>query len=611
MRVRRRFAIEGSMNPGAEIQEGGVAYGVWAPGALWVEARVEPVSGGAPRQVRLRKDAAGYHQAVDPAGRPGDAYGFCLEGGPALPDPWSRAQRDGVHGLSLVVDARTYHWNDAAWARPPFRDLVLYEMHIGTFTREGTFRAAQERLGHLAALGISAIELMPVADFPGAQNWGYDGVLIYAPARCYGTPDDLRALVDAAHARGIAVILDVVYNHFGPDGNYLAQFSPDYFSGRHRTPWGDGFNFEAEHVRRFFLENPAYWMEEFHIDGFRFDATHEIRDDTQPHLLAEMTARIHERGGYAMAEDSRNEARVISRDGLGFDAVWADDFHHAARVGQTGEGFSYLQDFSGTVEEVADILRNGWLYRGQPSRFRGQPRGTSCQHLPPSRFIHCLSNHDQTGNRALGERLHHLISPQAYRALSMLLCLTPYTPLLFMGQEWAASAPFLFFTDHKEDLGRQITRGRRKEFSSFPEFSDPSRIPDPQDTQTFRDSKLNWGEIREPAHGQVLRLYSECLRLRRKRRVFRPDDRMSWSADPAGPNASAVRLANEEYALFANLGGPGAVVLPGDWELVLSSEEVRFGGPGATARSEADGTLHFPGPEALLFRSLRGPESRE
>ncbi len=594
------------MKCGAELDEEGVRYCVWSPHASRVAVEIEPGDGEPKRVLPLIKDGEGYHWGQDGKGKAGDAYGFRLEGGNKLPDPNSRAQRDDVHGSSQVVDPRAYSWSDGDWVRPPFRDLVLYELHVGTFTAEGTFLAAMEKLPHLAELGITAIELMPIADFPGTRNWGYDGVLIYAPARCYGTPDDLRAFVDAAHRHGLAVVLDVVYNHFGPDGNYLSTYSPLYFSRRHHTPWGDGFNFDAEScqpVRRFFGENPIYWMEEYHIDGFRFDATHEIRDDTHPSILAEITAAIHARGGYAIAEDSRNESHVISPQGFDFDAVWADDFHHAVRVNQTNERFSYFQDFTGTAEQVKEVLQRGWLYRGQLSSFLGAARGSECDHLPTARFVHCISNHDQTGNRAMGERLHHLIPDRAYRALSTLLCLTPYTPMLFMGQEWAASTPFLFFTDHNAELGALITQGRRKEFSSFPEFSDGAQIPDPQADATFQHSKLNWQELREPLHLGVLKLYRECLHLRRGEAVFRPVDRKAWSIRRIDETETLL-LTNPSFSLFVNLRGTHSLPLKGAWDLVLSSEEARFGGSGRLSWEPRESIIHFNGSETLLFRRI-------
>jgi maltooligosyltrehalose trehalohydrolase len=600
------------MNVGATWRTDGVYYRVWAPKARTVSVEIAPAGGGR-RRLDLPSAGGGYFEGLDREGAAGDAYGFSL-GGPVLPDPASRAQAGDVHGKSLVVNPHAYSWRDADWHRPAFRDLVIYELHVGTFTPAGTFRAAIERLPYLRELGVTALEIMPIADFPGRRNWGYDGVLIYAPARAYGSPDDLRALVDAAHREGLAVILDVVYNHFGPDGNYLGAYGSQYFCRRHRTPWGDGFNFDGEHnqaVREFFLGNPSYWMEEFHIDGFRFDATHEIADDSPRHILAEMTAAVHARGGYAIAEDSRNDVRVLSREGLGFDGVWADDFHHTARVSQTGETHAYFQDFGGSLPEIIDCLENGWIYRGQKSRFLGLVRGTEGKGLPPARFVHCLSNHDQTGNRALGERIGTIVPPAAYRALSAILCLTPYTPMLFMGQEWGASSPFVFFCDHKADLGRAITEGRRREFASFPEFSDPVRqaqIPDPQAEETFTRSKLRWDEKDRPPHASLLALYRECLSLRKAEAAFRPDDRAHWSAQAKeGIGLLSFDGAEQDFVLLFCLHPGASMERPaGQFELILSSEEARFGGSGSSAWTGLSPRLEFPTQEAILLRKRRG-----
>jgi maltooligosyltrehalose trehalohydrolase len=597
------------MTIGATWGPDGVTYRVWAPKAHAIKVEVEPFGGGL-RFVQLEAAGGGYFQGLDPLGKAGDSYGFSL-GGPAFPDPASRAQAGDVHGKSLVINPQAYSWKDGDWKRPAFRDLVIYELHVGTFTEEGTFLAAIKHLPDLRELGVTAIEIMPIADFPGGRNWGYDGVLIYAPARAYGMPDDLRALVDAAHREGIAVLLDVVYNHLGPDGNYLGAYASQYFCRRHHTPWGDGFNFDDkghEAVREFFLGNPVYWMEEFHIDGFRFDATHEIADDSATHILAEMTAAVHLRGGYAIAEDCRNDVCVLDREkGLGFDGVWADDFHHTARVSQTGEAHAYFQDFCGTLPEVIDCLGHGWLYRGQPSRFLGLARGTEGKGLQPSAFVHCLSNHDQTGNRALGERLGALVHPAAYRTLSTVLCLTPYTPMLFMGQEWGANTPFLFFCDHKEELGRAVTAGRRREFAHFPEFSDPGRqaqIPDPQAVDTFLKSKLLWEERNLPAHAGLLALHRECLNLRKSDPLFRPTDRSHWEATARG-GMGMLRFEGEgkEFLLLFCLR-PGEVAdsPEGEYEVILSSEDSRFGGSGGSAWPGSGGQLCFPVQEAILLR---------
>jgi malto-oligosyltrehalose trehalohydrolase len=610
------------MKVGAICGKDGVFYRIWAPKARKVDVEITSRE-GVTRRLELKNRGRGYFEGHDPDGRAGDAYGFCL-GGPVLPDPASRAQADDVHGKSLVVDPGAYVWRDAGWRRPDFRDVVIYELHVGTFTEEGTFRSAIKRLPHLRKLGVTAVEIMPVADFPGSRNWGYDGVLIYAPARVYGSPDDFRALVEAAHREGLAVILDVVYNHLGPDGNCLGAYGSQYFCRRHHTPWGDGFNFDDEDheaVREFFLGNPVYWMEEFHIDGFRFDATHEIADDSPCHILAEMTAAVRARGGYAIAEDSRNDVRVLDENGLHFHGVWADDFHHAVRVSQTRERQAYFQDFRGTLSELIECLDHGWLYRGQPSPSQGRPRGTDPKKFPPSCFVHCLSNHDQTGNRALGERIGANIEPAAYRALSLLLCLSPYTPMLFMGQEWGAASPFLFFCDHHSDLGRAVTEGRRREFACFPEFSDPAgraRIPDPQAEETFRRSKLRWDETDRPPHAGLLALYREGLHLRQRESAFRPVDRTSWSVrmqDEIGilsfDSPTPIRGGRHEESagcrsadyllLFVLHPGASGERPAGDYELLLSSEESRFGGSGTSAWS-GSGRLQFPVQEAILLR---------
>lgn len=595
------------MKPGAVVTPQGVQFAVWAPAVRMVKACIE-TSGGQRREVALQRGEGGWHAGLDTAGRVGDIYGFCLDGGPVRPDPASRGQVEGVHGRSLVVDAASFVWTDQSWRRPAFRNLVIYELHVGAFTEAGTFLAAIEKLPLLREMGVNAIEILPIADFPGRWNWGYDGVLIYAPAQAYGSPEDFRSLVNAAHAAGLAVILDVVFNHFGPDGNYLRAYSPSYFSTHHATPWGDGFNFDGEGrevVRQFFTDNPIYWMEDFHVDGFRFDATHEIKDDSTPHILAEMVSLVHARGGYAIAEDSRNEGLLIERSGgMGFDAVWADDFHHAARVSQTKESQAYYQDFSGTLEEVIECMRHGWLYCGQMSKFLGKTRGTRPRDVLPSAFIHCLSNHDQTGNQALGKRISSLVSPGAYRMLSMLLCFTPCTPMLFMGQEWAASSPFLYFCDHQPDLGKAITEGRRREFSGFSEFSELT-IPDPQAETTFLHSKLNWAERTKDACRKVVDLYRCCLAWRARHSAFRPISWRSWEITLHADRVGLIlfRESGRQFLLCFALSKAG-IVPPWEgenWELVLSSQETRFGGAGLSAWRGNGQPLDFRHTEAFLL----------
>jgi maltooligosyltrehalose trehalohydrolase len=599
------------MRLGANVESSGVTYRIWAPDHDKIRVEVDRRDGNH-ESLAMKKEADGYHLSHDPKGAAGDRYGYRLPSGQVFPDPASRAQDGDVHGRSLVVDPRNYTWKDAAWQRPAYRDLVVYELHIGAFTPEGTFRAAIEKLPHLVELGVNAIELMPIGDFPGRRNWGYDGVLIYAPAHCYGSPDDLRALVDAAHAAGLAVLLDVVYNHFGPDGNYLAAYCGHFYCKRHHTPWGEGFNFDGKDskaVREFFLGNPEYWMDEFHIDGFRFDATHEIKDDSASHILKELAAVVHDRGGYAIAEDARNEAAMIDPVVYGFDGVWADDFHHTLRVSQTGESYSYFGDFSGTLDEIFTTLGKGWFYSGQLAKNYGGPRGTDGSLLPPEKFVCSISNHDQTGNRALGERINHLVSPASYRALSALLCLSPFTPMLFMGQEWNTSTPFLFFSDHNDDLGRKITEGRKKEFAAFPEFAGGKtrQVPDPQAITTFESSKLNWEEVSETAHLQCLRLYRECLSLRKRTDALRPTGRDTWTVVVWGKVIAIVFEVSpkERYVLIFNVSGANEVQLPEEnqWQIVLSSDFERFGGS-RREDQESLTTLHFKEAETIFLAGL-------
>jgi maltooligosyltrehalose trehalohydrolase len=434
----------------------------------------------------------------------GDRYAFTIGGSDLRPDPASRFQPDGVHAASEIVDPDAYRWLDAAWRSPDPRDLVVYELHVGAFSTAGTFAGVREHLGALRDLGVTAIELMPIADFPGSRNWGYDGVCLYAPSRSYGRPDDFRALVDAAHAAGIAVILDVVYNHLGPEGAYLPQFYPDYMTSRHSTPWGDAVNLDGEGsalVRQFIVDNAVHWIREYHLDGLRLDATHALIDHGGTHIVAELADRVREAAGRPIvlhAEDHRNLATMLEpreRGGWGLDGIWADDFHHILRRGLAGDEHGYYCDYTGSCDELAQTIRQGWLFTGQESKHAGGRRGTDASHVPMRRFVVCLQNHDQVGNRATGDRLHHRVDRASWRAASVVLLTSPMTPLLFMGQEWAASTPFLYFTDLEPDLGALVTEGRRKEFGEFPEFSDPAgraRIPDPQAVSTFAASRLQW-----------------------------------------------------------------------------------------------------------------------
>jgi maltooligosyltrehalose trehalohydrolase len=582
----------------AELVANAVRYRTWCKHER-ADALIVDEDGAVLRTVRLAPEGDGYFSAIDPAGLAGDLYQYRFGESPGWPDPASRFQPLGVHGPSMVVDPTSYNWNDEGFAAPPYSELIIYELHVGTFTAEGTFRGAISRLTHLVALGVTAIELMPLSDFPGERNWGYDGVMPYAPSRAYGEPDDLRALVDAAHALGLGVILDVVYNHFGPDGNYTGVYHSGYMNEGH-TPWGAALNYAAAPVRAFFVENAPYWMREFHIDGFRLDATHEIVDESRRHILAEIATTVHSLGGFVIAEDDRNEPKLLAsseRDGFGFDGAWADDFHHVVRVTLTRDREGYYANYEGTSSELAQTLTHGWLYRGQRQISSGKPRGGDPAELHPQQFVFCISNHDQVGNRAFGERLGHLTSPAAYRAASALICLVPETPMLFMGQEWSASTPFQFFTDHNEKLGKLVTKGRRKEFGHFKAFRDPSvlaTIPDPQAESTFTNSKLRWEELRDEKHAQVLLLYQEFLGLRRTQAVFRNRARDNYFATELENGMVAIFFGTTgryDLAVVSDLIGGDTMpplddpqITPGEgreWRPLLSSNEERFGGTGA------------------------------
>jgi maltooligosyltrehalose trehalohydrolase len=597
---------------GAHVHDGGVSFRVWAPKHSFV--RVVTGDGTTTRYVTLEKEpgsAAGFFCGRDEHGRPGDLYWYQLDHQLA-PDPASRFQPRGVEGPSQVINPHDYAWRAVAWKRPPLRGRVIYELHVGAFTPEGTFTAAISRLGDLADLGVNTIELMPLGDFPGGRNWGYDGVMIHAPARCYGTPDELRALIDAAHAYGLAVMVDVVYNHLGPCGNVMSQFSNHYFHLRQGTVWGAGLNFdgpEAGPVRQFFIQNACMWFDEYRVDGLRLDAVHAIHDESTPHLIAEIAAAAHLRGAFVVAEDERNDARIITpveEGGWGVDGMWSDDFHHTMRVAVTGERAAHFVNYSGALNEWLETLREGWFYRGQFFPSWNRERGVPAAHLAPEKFILCISNHDQIGNRPLGDRLNDRVPPEVYRAVSVLGCLVPYTPLLFMGQEWAAGTSFPYFCDLPGNVGAMIAENRLNEFKHHGATHPPemlARMPDPQAEATFRSAKLNWAERSSPAHANVLGLYRECLHLRAAHAVFQSAPRSQWSVDKID-GAIALRWIDRrvEWLLIASVENGCALQSPDThgWELMLASNEERFGG------TEAKKLM---GPGAALWRMRKIEEA--
>jgi maltooligosyltrehalose trehalohydrolase len=522
---------------GAEVlDDGSVRFRLWAPAAVRVD--LCPGSGGQERLLEMKAGADGWFERVSGDAGAGSLYYYRIDGDQEVPDPASRYQPQDVHGPSQVVDPAVFDWEDDTWRGRPWEDAVVYELHVGTFSPEGTFRGVAERLDYLADLGITAIELMPVADFPGERNWGYDGVLPFAPDGTYGGPADLKTLVQAAHRKGLMVFLDVVYNHFGPEGNYLHLYAPSFFTGRHQTPWGDGINFDDEGsrvVRDFFIHNALYWLEEYRFDGLRLDAVHAIADDSKPDILVELAEAVtngpgRERQIHLVLENDHNAAQYLERRTDGsprwYAAQWNDDFHHAAHLLATGESDGYYLDYRDRpATQLARCLAEGFAYQGDPSRFRGgAPRGEPSAHLPPSAFVNLLQNHDQVGNRAFGERIGELASPEALRAITVVLLLAPSPPLLFMGQELMAASPFLFFCDFGEDLAQSVTEGRRREFAHFERFSDPKAreaIPDPNDPENFLRSKIDWGALSQTRHAGWHGLHRDLLALRQREIVPR------------------------------------------------------------------------------------------
>ncbi|MGH7367564.1 MAG: malto-oligosyltrehalose trehalohydrolase, partial [Candidatus Rokuibacteriota bacterium] len=510
---------------GAEVREdGNTRFRLWAPGARQLELWLEEPG----RAVAMPRDAGGWAEYVTREAPAGTRYRYRIDGEALVPDPAARFQPGDVHGASEVIDPLAYPWADTGWAGLPPERLVFYELHVGSFTAAGSYAGVAERLDHLAALGVTAVELMPVADFPGRRGWGYDGVLLFAPEASYGRPDSLKALVDAAHARGLAVFLDVVYNHFGPEGNYLALSAPDFFRARHQTPWGDGINYDgsgSEVVRAFMIHNALYWIEEYHLDGLRLDAVNAIVDDSMAHLLVELARAVAEGPGrdrlvHLILENGANEARYLRHpEGARplYQAQWNDDVHHALHVLLTGETGGYYADYQPPLPHLGRCLAEGFAFQGERSLYRQAVRGEPSGDLPPTAFVGFLQNHDQIGNRALGERITALAGPAAVRAATVVLLLSPAPPLLFMGQEWAAPEPFLFFSDLGPDPGPRVAEGRRREFARFPEFASAEareRIPDPQAEATFTRSVLDWSRASAPGHEDWLAFHRALLALR-------------------------------------------------------------------------------------------------
>jgi 1,4-alpha-glucan branching enzyme len=575
--IKSRESISRSyeMPFGPVIQPGGagVLFRLWAPSVEKIQLFLPETDSLLPMQA----DGNGWFSALAPQTSAKTQYQFQLEDGLRVPDPASRYQPQDVHGPSQVIDPAQYEWRDANWQGRPWEEAVLYELHVGTFTPEGTFQAAKGKLDYLVELGVTAIELMPVADFSGSRSWGYDGVLPYAPDSRYGTPEDLKDLIDAAHRKGLMVFLDVVYNHFGPDGNYLHCYAKQFFDESRHTPWGAAINFQGpREVREFFIHNALFWLQEYHFDGLRLDAVHAIQDESEVHVLEELAARVHQaipegRHVHLVLENDDNCSRWLNLPNGRYTAQWNDDFHHAAHVIATGDSSGYYSDYAldnaieeaenatggttgGTESQAQDegpesarrspvaflarCLTEGFAYQGEFSPYREEERGERTTGLPLTAFVDFLQNHDQIGNRAFGERLNRLAPPEAIRALWEIMLLAPAIPMLFMGEEWQAGSPFLYFCDFNPELNRLVTEGRRNEFARFPEFSDPEvreRIPDPCAISTFEESRLRWEEHHLPEHREWLALCRRLLGIRQREIVPRLSGIRVQPTRQAGP----------------------------------------------------------------------------
>jgi maltooligosyltrehalose trehalohydrolase len=624
---------------GAEPQlGGGVHFRVWAPRCREVVVEI-----GGLEPVALQPETDGYFSLWSPPARAGMRYRFRLDRGEkALPDPASRFQPEGPHGPSEIVDPGDFAWTDSVWRGRARKELVIYEMHVGTFTPDGSWEAASRELSALAELGITCLEIMPVAEFPGRYGWGYDGVNLFAPTRLYGTPVDFRRFVDRAHALGIAVILDVVYNHIGPDGNYLKSFSAAYFTDRYDNEWGEAINFDGPDsgpAREFFIANAGYWVDEYHLDGLRLDATQQIFDRSEDHVIAAIVRQVRTAGGgrttFVVGENEQQQTRLVrpaERGGYGLDALWNDDFHHSATVALTGHHEAYYSDYRGRPREFVAAAKHGFLYQGQRYQWQQKARGSPALDLPAECFVVFLQNHDQIANSGTGERCHALTSPGRLRAMTAYFLLMPGIPMLFQGQEFAASSPFFYFADHEIELSRDVREGRLSFLAQFPSLATSemqAKLADPGDIDTFRRSVLDLGERQR--HASIYALHRDLLALRRTDPVL---GRRPCRIDGAALTDEAwmLRFFSESGAdrlLIVNLGrdlllgpAPEPLLAPVDgqaWRLLWSSEAPRYGGAGVPAQ-DAEGdwlipgqtaTVLAPGPSAAVPKAKKVRDLRE
>ena len=621
MNIKRRYPI------GAEVQQnGGTHFRVWAPTAMKMEVLLE--SGpGAPATIQLEQQTDGYFAGLAPQAATGTRYRFRLNGAGCYSDPASRYQPEGPHGASQVVDPSSFLWHDSGWQGVGIEGQVIYEMHIGTFTREGTWQTAQRELAELADSGMTVLEVMPVADFPGRFGWGYDGVGHFAPVRLYGEPDDFRLFVDEAHCLGLGVILDVVYNHFGLDGSYLKEFSPDYFTDKYKSEWGDPINFDGETagpVREFFLTNAAYWIEEFHLDGLRLDATQDIFDGSPENILMAIGKRVREAaGGRKTIIVAENEPQItklvgqINEGGYGLDALWNDDFHHSSMVAMTGRKEAYFSDYLGTPQEFISMVKYGYLFQGQRYMWQKQRRGTPSLRVAPAKFVTYIQNHDQIANSGSGRRVQFLTSPGRLKAMTALLLLAPGTPMLFQGQEFASSSPFLYFADHKPDLAKLVEEGRKKFLMQFPSLATREMLPclvDAANLSTFERCKLDFTE--RESNRQFYDLHRDLLRLRREDPVFIAQTPGAVDGAVVAEECLLLRFfgdTNDDRLLLVNFGrdlhldpAPEPLLAPPagmTWQTLWSSEDPRYGGTG-TPPLDSEDNWRIPGQAAVVLRPI-------